>query len=203
MNGLLYSQLKTVETTNTLRRYSKGQCIVFRSTKGEYGGLSNMAGGYPIRIASHLIYNSEALYQCLKYPNAPSIQQQILLVKSPIFAKKISRKYSAFERADWENIRFKVMKLCIEVKLKYNYERFSNLLLSTGELPIVEFTKEDKVWGAVDKGDYYEGTNALGRLLMELREKVKTNHTNGFAITVPEVENMTFLGIDLRSYFQD
>ena len=33
----------------TERIYKKGEVITFKSTKGQYGGLSNMAPGYSIR----------------------------------------------------------------------------------------------------------------------------------------------------------
>lgn len=46
------------------------------------------------------------------------------------------------------------------------------MLNETGTRPIVEFSKKDKVWGATPINDnQLGGTNALGRLLMDLREK--------------------------------
>lgn len=74
-------------------------------------------------------------------------------------------------------------------------ELFSKALLSTNDLSIVEFTTEDKIWGATDEGDYYSGTNALGRLLMELRERLKGNE---FRISVPDVPFLRFIDKDIN-----
>ena len=57
------------------------------------------------------------------------------------------------------------------------YAKFSrhpdlrSLLLSTGDQAIVEHTENDNYWG--DGGDG-NGRNRLGILLMELREKLRT-----------------------------
>lgn len=186
-----------MESKNNTRKYHKSECIAFRSTKEEFGALSNMAGGFPIKIEEHWIKNSEVLYQALKYPNYPEIQKHIFHVKSPIFAKRVSRKYREYERNDWLRVRFKIMKYCLELKLQNNFQRFSKVLLSTNDKPIVEYSKKDKVWGAVDSGEYYEGVNALGRLLMELREKIKDSDTE-FVATPPDVEGLRILNIDLK-----
>jgi ribA/ribD-fused uncharacterized protein len=180
-----------------MRIYKKDSCITFRSTKSDFGGLSNMAPGFPINIKNNWIKTTEALYQALKYPNNPEIQKRIIFANSPIVAKRISRHYEDFERKDWIHVRYKIMRFCIEVKLKQNLNTFSKILLSTNDLPIVEYTKDDKVWGAIDKGGYYEGVNALGRLLMELREKYKSDPNNYF-ISIPNTPNLTFLDINLN-----
>jgi hypothetical protein len=63
------------------------------------------------------------------------------------------------------------MKWCLQIKLLQNFGKFSNLLLSTDDTPIVEFSMKDNVWGAIPVNkDLLKGKNALGRLLMEIRE---------------------------------
>ena len=177
------------------RKYKKDECITFKSTKGHYGSLSNMAPNYPVYINGARLRTTEALYQALRFPNNPEIQKEIIQYASPISAKRYGRTQIIKTRKDWNSIRFKVMKFCIEIKLYQNYEIFSQMLLATKDLPIVEFTDKDKVWGAILEGDYYVGTNALGRLLMELREKVKNNN---FEFTVPEIENFRFLNQEIN-----
>lgn len=176
------------------RKYNKDECITFKSTKGHYGSLSNMAPNYPIFINGTILRTTEALYQALRFPNNPEIQKGIIQFASPISAKRYGRTQINKTRADWNSIRFKVMKFCIEIKLYQNYEIFSQMLLATKDLPIVEFTDKDKIWGAILEGDYYVGTNGLGRLLMELREKVKANK---FEFTIPEIENFRFLNQEI------
>lgn len=155
-----------------IRRYNKKEVITFRSTREVYGGLSNMAAGYTIFVNGIKISSSEALYQACKFPYNPEVQHEIINQKSPMTAKMISRKNNRLVRKDWEEIRVKIMRWCLEVKLTQNWELFSNVILLTGNKNIVEFSAKDKIWGATDIGNgYLEGVNALGRLLMELREK--------------------------------
>ncbi len=175
----------------SIRTYKKGECITFKSTKGNYGALSNMAPNYPLSINGVIVLNAEALYQCMRFPDYPEIQREILKFGSPISAKKYGRSVIENTRKDWNKYRFSIMRLCLEIKLYQNYTTFSQMLLDTNDLPIVEYTDKDKVWGAILEGEYYIGTNALGRLLMELREKVKSK---SFGVNIPNVPNLKFLG---------
>ena len=101
-------------------------------------------------------------------------------------AKKISRDYNSYSRQDWERIRFKVMRWCLEVKLIQNFDKFSSLLLATGEKSIVEYSNTDKVWGATPSSpNKLTGVNALGRLLMEVREKIKNETLHSESIIYP------------------
>ena len=55
-----------------------------------------------------------------------------------------------------------------------NWDKFSKLLLETGDLPIVEDSRKDDFWGAKPEDEeILVGANVLGRLLMQLREQVK------------------------------
>ena len=194
MIGILYSLLKTEVIIDnmelSIRTYKKNECITFKSTKGKNGALSNMAPGFPIHIGSVKIRTSEALYQALRFSEYPEIQKKIISFPSPISAKKYGRTNIAKSRDDWNEHRFKIMKFCLEIKLWQNKEVFSKALLETNDLPIIEYTEKDKVWGATDEGGYYTGTNALGRLLMELREKVKDKKIE---LIVPQIDNLLFL----------
>lgn len=177
------------------RKYFKDNCITFKSTKGKYGGLSNMAPNFPVIINEIQINNVEMLYQSLRYTDLPEIQQNILKYNSPIAAKKYAREFIGKTRIDWDTNRFKIMKFCIQLKYYYNQESFGQILLSTKNLPIVEFTFQDKVWGATDDGEFYEGTNALGRLLMELREQIINNN---FKLEIPQIEDFKLLGREIN-----
>jgi ribA/ribD-fused uncharacterized protein len=158
------------------RRYNISDSIIFRKTKESFGGLSNMASGYSIYVNDIIISASEHLYQACKFPDYPQIQWDIINEPNPMKAKWISRSNNALVRSDWNMVLFKVMQWAIEVKLSQNSNTFGPLLLATGEKNIVEATPKDKVWGAMKEGDYYVGTNALGRLLMFVRDNyVKTN----------------------------
>lgn len=181
---------------HNIRRYPKGNCIVFRKTREEHGNLSNMAPGFPIKIGPLFIKNSEVLYQALRYPTYPEIQKEILSIPSPIIAKRVARKYINYTRSDWDDARFAVMQFCIELKLVQNKTTFSKALFQTEDYSIVELTKKDKIWGAVDMGEYYEGINALGRLLMGIRYKLRSIGMN-YTIDMPKIGDLIVLGCDL------
>lgn len=67
-----------------------------------------------------------------------------------------------------------VMRWCLRVKLAQHWDEFSNVLLETGDRPIVEQSRVDSFWGAKPLADEtLVGCNVLGRLLMELREAIK------------------------------
>lgn len=155
------------------RVYSRRECVVFRRTNEKFGGLSNMAPGYPLQVNGIPIRTSEALYQASRFPHNPEVQRLIIQQTSPMTAKMRSKPHRKNTRSDWELVRLNIMRWCLRVKLAQNWSDFGHLLLSTGDRPIVEESKKDAFWGAKPKGDLLIGKNALGRLLMELREELR------------------------------
>lgn len=160
----------------TERTYNKNEVIAFKSTKAKFGGLSNMAGGYSLRVNDIIIPSAEALYQACRYPLFPSYQQEIIEQNSPMTAKMISRKHLKYTRQDWEVVKYSIMYWVLKVKLSQNFNEFSKVLEITQSKPIVELSNKDKDWAAVeiDKNTLV-GKNALGRLLMQLREEYVFN----------------------------
>lgn len=155
------------------RLYRRDDVIAFRKTGEEFGGLSNMAPGYPILLHGHHIRTTEALYQACRFPHMPEVQRMILGEISPMTAKMRSKPFRDKSRPDWDSVRVPIMKWCLRVKLASNWSKFSKLLLETGDRPIVEDSRKDDFWGAKPDADALEGRNVLGRLLMELRERVR------------------------------
>jgi ribA/ribD-fused uncharacterized protein len=164
------------DTTTETRTYFREKSVSFRKTSEKFGGLSNMAPGFPLEINGIHIRTAEALYQACRFPHRPDVQKLILAERSPMTAKMRSKPFRQDSRADWESIRVPIMKWCLRVKLVQNWEAFGSLLLATGDRPIVEDSRKDDYWGAktVDT-ETLSGLNVLGRLLMELREKLKLN----------------------------
>lgn len=151
------------------RQYRRNEVIAFRKTGETFGGLSNMAPGFPISLLGHRIRTAEALYQACRFPHLPDVQRMILAETSPMTAKMRSKPYREDSRPDWDAVRVPIMKWCLRVKLASNWSTFSALLLKTGDRPIVEDSRKDDFWGAKPNADTLEGRNVLGRLLMELR----------------------------------
>jgi len=156
--------------TPATRTYRIDECVIFRKTNERFGGLSNMAPGFPLYINGIRIGTAEALYQACRFPHLPDVQRLIIDEPSPMTAKMRSKPYRSQSRPDWEQIKVRIMRWCLRIKLVQNWQKFEQLLESTGELPIVEFSKKDPYWGAQPTDEHtLVGANVLGRLLMELR----------------------------------
>lgn len=178
-----------------LRTYHRAEVVVFFRTKEDFGGLSNMASGYPLRIHGVRILTTEALYQACRFPHLPDVQREIIKQQSPMTAKMKSKPYRKDSRSDWNDVRYKVMRWCLRVKLAQNYKEFGRLLLATRDRSIVEQSRNDDYWGAKITDEYGEiliGQNVLGRLLMELRELLKLD-SEGKLKAVPELNIPDFL----------
>ncbi len=171
-----------------LRTYVRGDVVVVYKTKDDFGGLSNMASGYPLQINGIRILTTEALYQACRFPHLPEIQREIIGQHSPMTAKMKSKPHRKNSRLDWDEVRYKVMRWCLRVKLAQNYAEFGRLLLATRDRPIVEQSRKDDYWGAKladESGETLVGQNVLGRLLMELREKLKEDSEGSLETVLP------------------
>ncbi len=136
---------------------------------------------------------SEHLYQSLKFrgPNATSKDLQYAEVvrnaKSPTQCKLLAAQHvgggydwrtalnptiqkSIDEgvkiRADWEEVKFKIMEGVLMVKFTQN-SFCRDKLLSTGDKTLCEHTERDSVWGT--GGSRRHGQNQLGKALMRVR----------------------------------
>ena len=74
-----------------LRTYVSGEAVVVYKTKEDFGGLSNMASGYPLQINGVRILTTEALYQACRFPHLPEVQREIIGQHSPMTAKMKSK----------------------------------------------------------------------------------------------------------------
>ena len=189
--------------TKATRTYPIVDSIVFRKTKENFGGLSNMAAGFSIKVCDVIIPTAEHLYQACRFPDYPKLQWDIINEKSPMSAKWISRANTKLTRSDWELEKFKIMQWVIEVKLSQNWYNFSKLLLETGNKPIVEGSLKDKVWGAVKREENYVGINALGRILMHIREKFVLNDKPQNCVEPLKITNFVFLGYAIETICKD
>jgi len=173
------------------RRYKAKEAIVFFKVKEAWGELSNMAPGFPIVVGRVRASSSEALYQALRFPDYPEVQRRVLSL--PAWqSKQEARSNVALTRPDWERVRVAAMRWVLRLKAA-QHPRFREVLLATGERPIVELSYKDGFWGARPEGEFLVGVNALGRLLMELREELR----NGELKIVPP-PGAKLLGVEVR-----
>lgn len=164
-------------------------CVVFFKVTEEFGALSNMAGGYPLRVNGIAIFSSEALYQACRFPHQPEWRREIISQQSPMAAKMKSKKEGRrkhHSRLDWEEVQIIIMNWVLRVKVAQHYHQMSRLLRATGNRPIVEKSRNDRFWGAVEQEDgVLRGRNQLGQLLMELRKFVEIMTQEDFAEVQP------------------
>lgn len=111
-------------------------------------------------------YNSvENYYQAHKATNATD--HSMIATAAPSKSKQLGRKIVI--RADWESIKYDIMKRGLI--FKFNLEPFKSQLLATGNEMIIEWNNwNDKIWGVSIKD--YEGQNLLGKALMEIRTQL-------------------------------
>lgn len=171
-----------------VRTYDPAASVVFLKTNDRFGGLSNMAPGFPLRVNGIRIRTSEALYQVCRFPHMPVVQRLIISEHSPMTAKMRSKPFRKDSRPDWDAVRVKIMRWCLRVKLAQNWNEFGRLLLATGDRPIVEQSGKDVFWGAkVDEDGWLVGMNVLGRLLMEVREQLNGDQAESLRAVEPVV----------------
>jgi ribA/ribD-fused uncharacterized protein len=143
-----------------------------------------------------MVPTSEALYQACRFPHLPQIQKLIIQQSSPMTAKMKSKPHREETRGDWDTVRVGIMKWCLKVKLVQHWDRFGELLLSTLTKPIVELSKRDAFWGAIPDADgtLLVGSNVLGRLLMDIRERLRKN-ADEFSTVLPlPISDFAILG---------
>ena len=193
------SAMEQITVDLNVQTYARAGSAVFNKTKEKWGELSNMRAGFPLRVNGAEIRTSEALYQALRFPDHPEVQQLIIADNSPKGAKMRSKSHRReFARKDWDEIQVQVMWWCLRVKLAQNLESFGGELFITGDKPIVEESANDKFWGAKDQGDgTLKGANVLGKLLMALRTQYKADATALRSVPPPQIGNFRLMGQEI------
>jgi len=147
---------------------STGSVIRFYREGDAYGFLSNFSP-HPIVVDGTPWPTSEHYFQAQKFSDQAHVAA-IQRAQTPSEAKRLGQTRSAPLRPDWEAVKDDIMYKCLRAKFTQHPELRKELLAS-GEAKIVEHTANDRYWG--DGGDG-SGKNALGILLMRLREELKS-----------------------------
>ena len=142
--------------------------INFYHVSDEYGCFSNFAP-YPIQVDGKQWQTSEHYFQAQKFENTEH-QEAIRRTTSPMIAARMGRDRKKPLRRDWESVKVAIMRKAVRAKFT-QHEDLRRILLSTSDARIVEHTENDSYWG--DGGDG-SGKNMLGRILMEIREELRT-----------------------------
>lgn len=132
----------------------------------KYGPFSNFSrhsiieDGIEYRTSEHYFQANKFKYRSKDY-------MDVVDSGSPKDAAHTGRDRSRPIKANWEDIKAKVMLHTIRLKFDQHPE-LKDLLLGTGEKYIVEDSPVDWIWGC---GSDRTGENYLGRLLMILRAR--------------------------------
>ena len=136
--------------------------------RGEYHFLSNF---YPCLIELRGISypSAEHVFQAEK---SDSREHKIAVAHAitPAVAKRIGR--TCVLRPEWNRVRIEYMRAILWEKFSQN-GALADRLLDTGNATLIEGnTWGDRFWGVDRAGT---GMNHLGRLLMEVREKLQAD----------------------------
>lgn len=111
--------------------------------------------------------SAEAAYQCLKQPRLTKAKVALFQVMTPSTAKQYGQTIPL--RADWEHVKIAAMQYVLEAK--FTNQSMRTALLNTNDEPLIHLSPWDRYWGVDNMGN---GENHLGRLLMDLRERIQT-----------------------------
>jgi len=110
---------------------------------------------------------TEHYYQAQKFEEEAT-REMIRALNHADKAARRGRRCQDKRRENWEEMKIAVMRKALEAKVDQHPE-IRAILLSTGNLEIVEHTDKDSYWA--DGGDG-SGLNMLGILLMEIRDQL-------------------------------
>jgi ribA/ribD-fused uncharacterized protein len=138
--------------------------------RNEYFFLSNMSDS-PITLADGLTYpRVENAFHALKTSTLEGRRQFVDI--SGKAAKALGRKVP-LDVQQWNAARVGFMHALLQAK--FSIPPLRQALLATGNAVLEEGHVGDKFWGTVDG----KGENMLGKLLMQVRDEIRSTRTNG------------------------
>jgi len=140
--------------------------IYFYSTKGNYGCFSNFSA-HGFMLDNKYWKTSEHYFQAQKFFGTDH-EEELRNASSPMAVAEMGRDRKRPLREDWEKVKDDVMRKAVMRKFE-THKDIREILLSTGDEEIIENTKGDYYWGCGSDGS---GKNMLGKILMEVREKL-------------------------------
>lgn len=141
--------------------------IFFYTPDGPYGVFSNFAK-FGVALDGAWWPTAEHYFQAQKFHD-PAYREKIRRSSTPKQAANLGRTRDVLLRSDWDEARIEVMRTVVKAKFETHPE-LQEILLSTGERPLVESAPGDAFWGAGPDGS---GENRLGRLLEEIRSGLR------------------------------
>ena len=159
-----------------------GRVLFCVRDRAEYGFMSNFHAA-AVEIDGLVWPTTEHFYQAQKSRDA-EYQAKVRAAVSPGQAKRLGtapgggrkatnqswfKQTGRSPRADWEEIKVDVMRVAVCAKFTQHADLAARLL-ATGDAELIEDSTRDGFWGAGPDG---QGTNWLGRVLMEVRAELR------------------------------
>lgn len=115
----------------------------------------------------------EHAYQCARYTDE-KIRSEIRSATSPVKAWQTSSQYKHLQIPEFKNPEYKLAVMAKLMRIKASqHEEIQRALVESGDLEIVKhiytYPPGDGFW---DDGENGEGLNHIGRIWMEIREKL-------------------------------
>eukprot|EP00345_Euplotes_harpa_P011573 CAMPEP_0168334190 /NCGR_PEP_ID=MMETSP0213-20121227/10105_1 /TAXON_ID=151035 /ORGANISM="Euplotes harpa, Strain FSP1.4" /LENGTH=159 /DNA_ID=CAMNT_0008338757 /DNA_START=153 /DNA_END=632 /DNA_ORIENTATION=+ len=147
------------------------ESILFYQTNKPFGEFSNFYKS-PIEIDGKTWPTTEHYFQAMKFFPDEEAMEEVRLTEKAMQCKVVARGQddNRPRRADWAEAKDQVMYTALTAKFT-QHETLKELLLSTDGKALVEHTKNDSYWA--DGGDG-SGQNMLGKLLMQIRDEIKS-----------------------------
>ena len=150
---------------------------------GEHAILSNFHAAH-VTLEGRLCPDVETAYQAAKCED-PAWRARVLAAGTPGKAKRIAR--TAPIRTDWPEVRVEIMRSLL--RQKFAWPHLSSALLATGDRELIELNHwGDRFWGVVRGEQGLEGANTLGRLLMQVREELRSSAAAGAVLIAFDLE---------------
>lgn len=137
--------------------------VFFYSRTDTFGDFSNFSS-HGVEMEGDWWPTVEHYFQAQKFLDAGH-RARIRGAHSAKQAAELGRSRKVPLRIDWENVKDGVMRAAVLKKFQ-THAALTELLLSTGDEPIVENAPGDYYWGCGKDGT---GLNRLGEILMETR----------------------------------
>ncbi len=157
--------------------YPAEQCVPFTKVDLPWGILGNFART-PIVVDGVTFRNSEQLFQLMKFRDKAILMDIYSKANPKMTAKKTE--YRPFRREDWGRMIVDAIKFCMQKKYEQHEEFRKELARTEGKYIVEDQTsstrKKADTWGAKLHDGIYEGSNLMGRLLMELRDNGKLEY---------------------------
>lgn len=143
----------------------------YRANEKPYGAFSNLYRR-AIVFEDQVFKTSEHAYQAGK-ARKPEVKAWLMAAPSPALLAMAAHGLYYWDIAPgWSRTKFDRMRAVLEAKFS-QHEDLRDLLLSTGDAKLIETATVDnpvnRLWGEVNG----VGENMLGRMLMELRAKLR------------------------------